>query len=253
MGLFKKILSVSFKEKSVFCFDYIVNTLYSFFGIVLKVSLWKGLYGTGGGAINGIVLNDMIVYSILSSFTQGITNTKEIYRIDSCQFQKNVDMFVEMLHMQAFCHTPVRQLSLGQRMKAEVALALLHDPSILYLDEPTIGFDVLAKQQIRKFIRERNRQSGITTILTSHDMKDLDSVCKRIIILSKGSILFDGAIQRFKQEYTTTSVAEFTYAEKNTDMAAELPHRHLKVIKDKDHPPNGLLSRKSRISRGLST
>ena len=142
---------------------------------------------------------------------------KEIYRIDTGLFQKNVDLFVEMLSMQDFCHTPVRQLSLGQRMKAEVALALLHEPSILYLDEPTIGLDVLAKQQIREFIRERNRQADITMILTSHDMKDLDSVCKRIIILSKGSILFDGPIEQFKQEYTKESIAEFTYAKKHSD------------------------------------
>lgn len=83
MGLFKKILSISFKEKSVFRFDYIVSTLYSFFSILLKVSLWKGLYGNGGGAINGIVLNDMIVYSILSSFTQGITNTSVMNDLNS--------------------------------------------------------------------------------------------------------------------------------------------------------------------------
>ena len=169
--------------------------------------------------------------SMIDSFEMN----KEIYRIDTGLFQKNVDMFVEMLHMQDFCHMPVRQLSLGQRMKAEVALALLHDPSILYLDEPTIGLDVLAKQQIREFIKERNRQSGITTILTSHDIKDLDSVCRRIIILSKGSILFDGAIEHFKQKYTTTSIAEFTYAGKNTDLEKELRLGQLKVIEDSDH------------------
>lgn len=83
MGLFKKILSISFKEKSVFRFDYILSTLYSFFSILLKVSLWKGLYGNSGGAINGIVLNDMIVYSILSSFTQGITNTSVMNDLNS--------------------------------------------------------------------------------------------------------------------------------------------------------------------------
>lgn len=126
---------------------------------------------------------------------------KEIYRIDPAVFQRNVDMFVEMLRMQDFYRTPVRQLSLGQRMKAEVALSLLHEPPILYLDEPTIGLDVLAKQQIREFIRERNRLGKTTTILTSHDMKDLDSVCRRIIVLLKGEIVFDGSIGRFKQEY----------------------------------------------------
>ncbi len=126
---------------------------------------------------------------------------KEIYQIDSNVFRKNVDRFVEMLRMQDFYHTPVRQLSLGQRMKAEVALSLLHEPPILYLDEPTIGLDVMAKQQIREFIKEWNRLEGTTTILTSHDMKDLDCVCQRIIVLAKGSIIFDGSIERFKKEH----------------------------------------------------
>ena len=133
---------------------------------------------------------------------------KEIYRIDAGVFQKNVDRFVEMLHMQDFCQTPVRQLSLGQRMKAEVALSLLHEPPILYLDEPTIGLDVMAKQQIREFIKERNRLAGTTTILTSHDMKDLDCVCKRLIVLVKGRILFDGSIERFKEEHAGEGISD---------------------------------------------
>lgn len=158
---------------------------------------------------------------------------KEIYRIDSMKFKKNVDMFVEMLHMQDFYHTPVRQLSLGQRMKAEIVLSLLHEPPILYLDEPTIGLDVLAKHQIRDFIKERNRLNGTTTILTSHDMKDLDSVCKRIIILAKGSIIFDGSIEKFKQEHTKEAVAEFTYANRTSDEPIE--HEDIKIIEDKEH------------------
>lgn len=126
---------------------------------------------------------------------------REIYRIDSRIFRKNVALFVEMLHMQDFYDTPVRQLSLGQRMKAEVALALLHEPPILYLDEPTIGLDVMAKQQIREFIVERNRREATTTILTSHDMKDLAYICRRIIVLAKGSVLFDGSMDAFRQTY----------------------------------------------------
>ena len=158
---------------------------------------------------------------------------KEIYRIDSNVFKKNVDMFVEMLHMQDFYHTPVRQLSLGQRMKAEVALSLLHEPPILYLDEPTIGLDVMAKQQIRAFIKERNQLEGTTIILTSHDMKDLDSVCKRIIILSKGTVLFDGSIERFKQEYTKEAIAEFSYSARNAKKMIQSDS--IRVIDDKEH------------------
>lgn len=133
---------------------------------------------------------------------------KEIYQIDSDTFHKNVERFVEMLRMQEFYHTPVRQLSLGQRMKVEVALSLLHEPPILYLDEPTIGLDVLAKQQIREFIKERNHLAGTTTILTSHDMKDLDCVCQRIIVLAKGTIIFDGSIERFKAEHAKDGVSD---------------------------------------------
>jgi ABC-2 type transport system ATP-binding protein len=158
---------------------------------------------------------------------------KEIYRINSITFKRNVDMFVEILRMQDFYQTPVRQLSLGQRMKAEIALSLLHEPPILYLDEPTIGLDVLAKHQIRDFIKERNRLNGTTTILTSHDMKDLDSVCKRIIILAKGSIIFDGSIEKFKQKYTKDSIAEFTYSNKTSDKL--IYHNEIRVIKDKEH------------------
>ena len=149
---------------------------------------------------------------------------REIYRIDAGVFQKNVDRFVEMLHMQDFYQTPVRQLSLGQRMKAEVALSLLHEPPILYLDEPTIGLDVMAKQQIREFIKERNRLAGTTTILTSHDMKDLDCVCKRLIVLAKGRILFDGSIERFKEEHAGKGISDIedmvrsVYAEETATM-----------------------------------
>lgn len=158
---------------------------------------------------------------------------KEIYRIDSGVFRKNVAMFVEMLQMQDFYHTPVRQLSLGQRMKAEVALALLHEPPILYLDEPTIGLDVMAKQQIREFIKERNRREGTTTILTSHDMKDLESVCKRIIILEQGRILFDDSIERFRQEYAKEAVAEFTYTVKKS--GSNILPEYIHVIEEKEH------------------
>lgn len=158
---------------------------------------------------------------------------KEIYEIDTDMFKRNVDMFVEMLRMQDFYNTPIRQLSLGQRMKAEIALSLLHNPPILYLDEPTIGLDVLAKQQIRTFIKEKNRLDGTTTILTSHDMKDLDSVCKRIIILAKGKIIFDGSIERFKKEYAQEAVAEFTYSSKNIEHA--ITNENIRVVEDKDH------------------
>lgn len=138
---------------------------------------------------------------------------KEIYRIDDAVFRQNVERFVEMLKMQDFLQTPIRQLSLGQRMKVEIALSLLHNPEILFLDEPTIGLDVLAKNQIRKFLRETNRLRQTTIILTSHDMKDLDEVCDRIIMIQKGRLFFDGSIQLFKKQFYKESLIEFELEE----------------------------------------
>lgn len=137
---------------------------------------------------------------------------REIYRIDPQTYRKNVDQFVEMLHMESFLTTPVRQLSLGQRMKVEITLSLLHDPPILYLDEPTIGLDVFAKHQIRDFIRQRNRTGNTTTILTSHDMKDLEEVCRRIILLSQGRLLFDGTMGEFRNRYAAEEVLEVVFS-----------------------------------------
>lgn len=159
--------------------------------------------------------------------------SKEIYSINTQKFKANVDMFVDMLQMQDFCSTPVRQLSLGQRMKAEVALALLHDPPIFYLDEPTIGLDVLAKKQIREFVKERNRIFGTTIILTSHDMKDIESICKRIIMLSDGCIIFDDSMKEFKQRYIKEGLVEFTYSMKVNDKMPS--QKNLRILEEDDH------------------
>jgi ABC-2 type transport system ATP-binding protein len=138
---------------------------------------------------------------------------KEIYRIEPAVYRKNVDMFVEMLSMGDYLKTPVRQLSLGQRMRVEIALAMLHDPKILFLDEPTIGLDVVAKKYIRDFFRERNARDGVTIILTSHDMKDLDAIAKRIIMITKGTLLFDGSLDDLRAKYSENISVEFLYAE----------------------------------------
>lgn len=131
---------------------------------------------------------------------------KKMYKIDNVRFKRNVDFYVELLEMQDFLRIPVRQLSLGQKMRANIAVSLLHDPYILYLDEPTIGVDVVAKNKIRKFIREINKEKNITTILTTHDMDDIEEICSRIIMLDKGCIIYDGSLPdlkiRFSNGYT---------------------------------------------------
>ena len=100
-----------------------------------------------------------------------------------------------------FLRTPVRQLSLGQRMRGDFAAAMLHEPPILYLDEPTIGLDVVAKEAIRTFVERVNREQGTTVILTTHDLADVERLCRRIVLIDRGRIIFDGPIERIKNEY----------------------------------------------------
>ncbi|MFD0590347.1 ATP-binding cassette domain-containing protein [Paenibacillus sp. GCM10027627] len=143
---------------------------------------------------------------------------QRMYRIEPQVFRRNVDFFVELLQMQGFFRTPVRQLSLGQKMRANLATAMLHDPSLLYLDEPTIGLDVVAKASIRKFLRELNAEKQTTVILTTHDMDDIEEVCGRLMMIDGGSIIFDGKLSQFKEQYSGGTVLEVDYVE-------ELPGR----------------------------
>jgi ABC-2 type transport system ATP-binding protein len=115
-----------------------------------------------------------------------------IYRIPAHRYATNLSMFSELLELHEFLDTPVRQLSLGQRMRGDLAAALLHDPEVLYLDEPTIGLDVVAKHRVRSFLRELNRERGVTVLLTTHDMADVERLCSRLLIIDHGQLLFDG-------------------------------------------------------------
>jgi ABC-2 type transport system ATP-binding protein len=116
-------------------------------------------------------------------------------------YERNLDEFVRLLQMDEFLRTPVRQLSLGQRMRGDFAAALLHDPKIVYLDEPTIGLDVVAKEAIREFIARINAERGTTIILTTHDLADVERLCRRIVLIDHGTIIYDGDIERIKNEY----------------------------------------------------
>ncbi|MFC4767410.1 ABC transporter ATP-binding protein [Effusibacillus consociatus] len=126
---------------------------------------------------------------------------KTIYRIPNEIYNRNLDMFRELLDLHEFENTPVRQLSLGQRMRADLAAALLHDPEILFLDEPTIGVDVLAKEKLRTFIREINKDRKVTVLLTTHDMTDIEKLCSRVMIIDDGQILYDGSIDQLKNSF----------------------------------------------------
>lgn len=126
---------------------------------------------------------------------------RAIYGVPREQYRRNLNEFVEILEMASFLQTPVRQLSLGQRMRGDFAAALLHSPRIVYLDEPTIGLDVVAKEAIREFIARINAERGATIILTTHDLADVERLCRRIILIDHGTLIFDGDIERIKTEY----------------------------------------------------
>ena len=136
---------------------------------------------------------------------------RAIYRIPEDKYKKNLERFTEMLDMKGFINQPVRQLSLGQRMRSDIVASLLHSPEIVFFDEPTIGVDIIGKETIRNFIRELNEQDKVTMIFTTHDMQDIEQTCKRIIIIDKGSLMFDGSLQDIRGKYGTTRrlIAEF--------------------------------------------
>ncbi|MDQ5852960.1 MAG: ATP-binding cassette domain-containing protein, partial [Chloroflexota bacterium] len=126
---------------------------------------------------------------------------RKMYRVDGERYARNLQHFRELLGLDEFINTPVRQLSLGQRMRGDLAAAMLYNPRILYLDEPTIGLDVLAKERIRAFIEEINSEEGTTVILTTHDLGDMERLCRRILLIDQGRILYDGPVNHLKATY----------------------------------------------------
>ncbi len=117
-----------------------------------------------------------------------------IYRVDTARFRRNLAEFTELLDLGGLLDTPVRQLSLGQRMRGDLAAALLHDPEILYLDEPTIGLDVVSKGRLREFLRSINTERDVTLLLTTHDLQDIEQLCSRVMVIDHGSLVYDGTL-----------------------------------------------------------
>ena len=123
---------------------------------------------------------------------------RRIYDIPEARYRDNLKRFSELLDLTSFLDRAVRQLSLGQRMRAEIVMALLHDPKVLFLDEPTIGLDVVAKDAVRKFLAEVNRERGVTIILTTHDLQDIETICPRLIMVDHAKLIFDGELKRLR-------------------------------------------------------
>ncbi|MFF4581746.1 ATP-binding cassette domain-containing protein [Streptomyces sp. NPDC001373] len=119
---------------------------------------------------------------------------RRMYRIPEARFRENLDRCVDRLDLAALLDVPVRQLSLGQRMRGDIAAALLHDPEVLYLDEPTIGLDVVSKARVRGFLRQLNEELGTTVLLTTHDLQDIEQLCERVMVIDHGWLMYDGAL-----------------------------------------------------------
>lgn len=149
----------------------------------------------------------------------------KMYRVEPARYRRNLDRFRDLLGMDEFLATPVRHLSLGQRMRGDLAAAMLYNPRILYLDEPTVGLDVLAKERIRAFIEEINRDEGTTVMLTTHDIADLERLCRRILLIDHGRLLYDGPIDRLKTQYAPFRVLVVQLAAEGIAQA----HRELAV------------------------
>lgn len=126
---------------------------------------------------------------------------KDIYDIEESNYEKTKNELVKLLRLEKIINIPVRQLSLGERMRLEIAASLLHQPEILFLDEPTIGLDAISKKIVREFIKKLNQNFKTTVILTTHDMSDIEALAKRIILIGKGEILYDGTLQKLKNKY----------------------------------------------------
>jgi ABC-2 type transport system ATP-binding protein len=138
---------------------------------------------------------------------------RDIYNIPAAEYTANLDLLVETLDLSGLIQTPVRQLSLGQRMRCEIAASLLHGPQILFLDEPTIGLDAVSKIAVRRFIKTINQEKGVTVILTTHDMNDIEALADRILMIGNGRLLYDGKLHELRSRFGTHRTITADYRE----------------------------------------
>lgn len=138
---------------------------------------------------------------------------RKVYRVPEAEFRKRLDELVERLQLGELLNRPVRKLSLGQRMRCELVASLLHNPSILFLDEPTIGLDIVVKTEIRDFLMKINREQGTTILLTTHDLQDIEALCSRVVMLDDGRIIYDGGLDELKSRWSKGREIHFQFAE----------------------------------------
>ena len=157
---------------------------------------------------------------------------KEIYDIPEEDYKKRMEFLNEVLDLEEFITSPVRTLSLGQRMRADIAAALLHNPKVLFLDEPTVGLDVVVKDNIRKAIKRISEESGTTVILTTHDLEDIELLCKRIVMIDKGRKVFDGELSTLRELYG--QMRELSFELSNEQDAEKLTYSEIASFGDDD-------------------
>ncbi|MDN3019871.1 ATP-binding cassette domain-containing protein [Paenibacillus sp. BSR1-1] len=139
---------------------------------------------------------------------------KDIYKVPQQEYKTTTDLLIETLELQEIIYSPVRQLSLGQRMRCEIAASLIHNPNILFLDEPTIGLDAVSKIAVRQFIKTINQEKGVTVILTTHDMNDIEALAERVILIGKGSLLYDGQLGELRKRFGTKKIITAEYKQR---------------------------------------
>ena len=152
---------------------------------------------------------------------ESLSFVARIYELPPAQYRRRFDEFAETLELKDLFSTPIRNLSLGQKMRAELAATLIHEPKIVYLDEPTIGLDLIVKERIREFIKEQNRQRGTTVMLTTHDLGDIEEICQRVIIIDAGKLIYDGPLSTIKDRFG--KFREITLETVNPVRAFDLP------------------------------
>jgi ABC-2 type transport system ATP-binding protein len=138
---------------------------------------------------------------------------KKVYRVDETDFRNRLNELVETLEISEILNQPVRKLSLGQRMRCELAAALLHSPEVIFLDEPTIGLDIVVKTKIREFLKEMNQRNGTTILLTTHDLQDIEALCTRVVMLDEGKIIYDGGLRQLKEKWGKGKEIRFRFGQ----------------------------------------
>ena len=204
---------------------------------------------SGQVVVNGIVpnekriLNNKQIGAVFGQKTQlwwdlpvieSFKLIKKMYEIPDEDYKNNLKKFTKILDLKDLLDKQVKNLSLGQKMRCEIAATFLHNPKVVYLDEPTIGLDILVKENIRKFIKDINKEQHTTVILTTHDLKDIEEVCDRIILIDKGTIIYDGKKEVFKNKYGKHIIAKFVIQNKNSNITVETIEEEFEIIEENE-------------------